>query len=99
MEQIRKVEMPTVAVDEEHDEQYREVLLAKALAQKAIEGTGQTIRSIGNLTLDDVEALKKTYADISVIDTLTLELAQESIDRAYETANLISLGVLDPLSA
>ena len=52
-----------------------------------------------SLTQDDANALRRTARDVSDLDPRTLERARASFRHAYEVAQRVSSGTLDPLSA
>jgi uncharacterized membrane protein len=51
------------------------------------------------LTEEDANALRQTARDVSDLDRRTLERAQASFRHAYDVAQRVSSGTLDPLSA
>jgi hypothetical protein len=52
-----------------------------------------------SLTQEDLNALRRTTRDVSDLDPRTLERGQASFRHAYEVAQRVSSGALDPLSA
>jgi hypothetical protein len=52
----------------------------------------------GRLSDEDRLALKRTASDLSDIDPATLERAREGFRNAYEVAQKVVDGLIDPLS-
>lgn len=65
----------------------------------SVELGGQAASAAVALTEADARALRRTAQDVSDLDAGTLERAQASFRHAYEVAQRVSDGTLDPLSA